>query len=530
MSGLNNQWYLKLISVGILSLTVGCGGGSGGNGSPDVDDDDDTPDVVTFTAKPETRDTVLGTVFVNADNITLYTFENDRNDSGGDGAGDSDCNNSCAVTWPPMLASSTAEAEEPFSIITRDSGERQWAFRGLPLYMFASDTQAGDVNGEGMGNVWFVARPDPLKLDISDDSAVGEILIGQFTQLGTNGSGEPSTDRLDRNGFSLYTFKNDRDDTSGDGVNDSDCNASCAEAWPPLFADAAATEFGNYTIIERDDGNLQWTYAGQPLYFYAGDSNAGDVNGDGLGGTWYLARPHTVSLEDNILKSATPTFATDGSGALDDSQTIKSGFALYVFDNDDTDESNCNGSCAVNWPPLYAFPGVTPKENFSIIERDDGSLQWAFKGQPLYYFAGDSSASDTNGDQAGGTWHLARTAPVQLFNDSELGDVFAARGNIEDVNASGNPAGTFTDRTGFTVYLFDEDGTDVSNCNNSCAVTWPPLYASESDVAGGDFSIFTREDGSLQWSYKGAPLYFYIDDSAPGQFNGIYGTWHEVTP
>ncbi|MCW8998146.1 MAG: hypothetical protein OQK04_05480, partial [Kangiellaceae bacterium] len=114
----------------LLSLVfVGCGGSSGsGSGGDGYDGGDGGGDnqPPTYALAPTVSQTSLGFIFVNADGMSLYTFENDRNDSDGDGNGDSDCNSGCATTWPPMLATSTAQASEPFSIITRDgSSDRQ---------------------------------------------------------------------------------------------------------------------------------------------------------------------------------------------------------------------------------------------------------------------------------------------------------------------------------------------------------------------------------------------------------------------
>lgn len=88
----------------------------------------------------------------------------------------------------------------------------------------------------------------------------------------------------DENGMSLYTFRND-----APGV--SNCNDSCADAWPPFAAGAAAADKGAWTVITRADGSQQWALNGQALYFWAGDAAPGDVTGDGVGGVWDLARP-----------------------------------------------------------------------------------------------------------------------------------------------------------------------------------------------------------------------------------------------
>jgi predicted lipoprotein with Yx(FWY)xxD motif len=489
-----------------------------------------------------TQATAIGLVLANDDGMTLYTFENDRNDTDSDGSGDSDCNDTCADVWPPVVADATDTATGPFGIITRDDGTTlQWTFKGLPLYHYASDAAAGDTNGEGLNNIWFVARPDPWTTADVDDTAQGTVFVGAGDLLGVDGSGAQSATRGDRDGFTLYTFENDRNDTDGDGNGDSDCNDTCAVNWPPLYAEAGATSWGDFTVIERDDSTNQWAFRGLPLYFFVGDTAAGETKGEGVGNLWYVARPDPFTTADSsigtVLAGATSVTSVDGAGAQTATRIDRDGFTLYTFDNDAAGDSNCNGGCAVNWPPLFADNGATATGNFTIITRDDGSRQWAFKDEPLYFYIGDTAAGDVNGDQVGDIWHAARPAPVQLFDGGSFGDIFAARGMIADVDGSGNRAATSSDKTGFTLYLFDDDATDEegdgagdSDCNDSCATIWPPLYAEDTDMAAGDFTIIDREDGSKQWAYKGAPLYFFQSDATAGDIQGVYGTWHEVTP
>ena len=88
----------------------------------------------------------------------------------------------------------------------------------------------------------------------------------------------------DANGMSLYTF-------TPDTATSSECNGSCSNSWPPLTADADSSETGAFTIITRDDGQMQWVHAGRPLYRWINDKVPGDTTGDGIGGNWHLARP-----------------------------------------------------------------------------------------------------------------------------------------------------------------------------------------------------------------------------------------------
>lgn len=88
------------------------------------------------------------------------------------------------------------------------------------------------------------------------------------------------------NGMSLYTFDKD---TAGSGK--SVCNGPCAVNWPPLLASGKDKPEGDYTLIQRDDGNQQWAYKGKPLYFWLKDQKPGDQTGQGFNGVWQLAKP-----------------------------------------------------------------------------------------------------------------------------------------------------------------------------------------------------------------------------------------------
>ncbi len=107
-------------------------------------------------------------------------------------------------------------------------------------------------------------------------------------------------------GFTLYVWDND---LSSAGSN---CNNSCAVSWPPLLVtDNIATGVGSLATIIRDDGSLQATYNGRPLYFFNGDNAAGDTNGHGAGGVWWQVDYGTsnimplfsqnTALEQNIV-------------------------------------------------------------------------------------------------------------------------------------------------------------------------------------------------------------------------------------
>ena len=95
--------------------------------------------------------------------------------------------------------------------------------------------------------------------------------------------------------------------------------------------------------------------------------------------------------------------------AADGTLTNAAGMTLYTFDKDSAGKSACNGPCAANWPPLMAAAGATGSGNWSIVTRDDGSKQWAYKGKPLDTWVKDQKPGDKTGDGvANNTWHTAK--------------------------------------------------------------------------------------------------------------------------
>ena len=97
------------------------------------------------------------------------------------------------------------------------------------------------------------------------------------------------------------------------------------------------------------------------------------------------------------------------------------GKALYVFLPDEGDTSQCNGECAINWPPLTgdvaAGDGVTGE--IGTITRDDGTTQVTLGGAPLYYFIGDEAAGDVNGQGLQDVWYLASAEGTPVGADDD---------------------------------------------------------------------------------------------------------------
>lgn len=123
----------SLFAAGLLALTLGaCAGSYGGSSTP---------------ARME------GSMLVGSNGMTLYTFDKDAA-----GSGKSICNGACAGNWPPLMAADRDSATGDWSIVMRDDGKRQWAYRGKPLYFWAKDQKPGDTTGDGFNQVWHVAK------------------------------------------------------------------------------------------------------------------------------------------------------------------------------------------------------------------------------------------------------------------------------------------------------------------------------------------------------------------------------------
>ena len=109
-----------------------------------------------------------------------------------------------------------------------------------------------------------------------------------------------------------------------------------------------------------------------------------------------------VAVLPTLALAQAPAKAMNGMLANND------GMTLYTFDKDAGGKSACNGACAGIWPPLKAAGDAKDSGDWTVVTRDDGSKQWAFKGKPLYTFAKDQKPGDVTGDGfLNGAWHLA---------------------------------------------------------------------------------------------------------------------------
>lgn len=89
----------------------------------------------------------------------------------------------------------------------------------------------------------------------------------------------------------------------------------------------------------------------------------------------------------------------------------------------------------------------------------------------------------------------------------------------------------YTDASGMTLYTFGKDTANKSNCYDGCAAKWPPLFATDSDMTIGEFSVISRDDGTKQWALAGQALYLWVKDTMKGDTTGhnVGNVWFAAT-
>ncbi len=103
-----------------------------------------------------------------------------------------------------------------------------------------------------------------------------------------------------------------------------------------------------------------------------------------------------------------PEGPVEGESVIGTVLTDADGKTLYTDAPDEPGKSNCTGFCAVFWPPAEAAEGSVPHEGFSLVPRENGSMQWAYEDQPLYGFREDIYPGNANGEGDDGVWFAAR--------------------------------------------------------------------------------------------------------------------------
>ncbi len=223
------------------------------------------------------------------------------------------------------------------------------------------------------------------------------------------------------------------------------------------------------------------------------------------------------------------TLQIGGNDTLGKFLTDGDGNTLYMLTKDPKGKSSCNGQCAASWPPVIPDGQPTLKDGvssalISTTLRADGSTQLTYNGWPLYHFEKDQKPGDTNGQAVNNVWWVVsgegnpiKPATVELTPTGKLGNILV-------------------DGSGMSLYLFTVEKPNTPNCYGKCEGFWPPLLTIGqptlgANVSAGAISTTVRKDGSVQVTYNGWPLYYFIKDKAPGDVlgQGVTNNWWVVS-
>ncbi len=399
---------IRWAAAAALSLALGLGGLAQAASAVDA-----RPAGVRVEATDE-----MGPVLADPQGRTLYTWVGDRK------AGESKCNAvrydhaigsgdvayylpepdsraTCQQIWPPFLAPAGAVASGAWTIIARADGTRQWALNGKPLYTFAHDDMPGAINGLGgaSGRLTSGRYPAWAPLEspggvVAANTAAGRVLMTDKGQV-------------------LYV-------SSGAVIAKASCGGDCLGAWKPLLAPAVAEPPRGWSITTTAGGARQWAFGGKALYTHAGDVRYGDLSGMDEAG-WrpvVLQKPLAPPAELSVQMTADGEVYADGRG-----------MTLYSWGcvDEAEDRALCDvpgasqtyrralcgvpATCIATWRPVVAAAAARPVgRTWSIVTVDPtgayqyaapgqtGGLRvWAYRGRPVYTFAGDQEPGDMNG-------------------------------------------------------------------------------------------------------------------------------------
>ncbi len=498
-------------------------------------------------------DPTLGKFLTDGNGKTLYALTKDAPDA-------SACNAACQANWPPLLTSGTPKAgpgvdASLIGTTTLAGGEKIVTYDHRPLYFKATDQKVGDKTGEAINNVWFVVSPAGAPISATG-AAVGTPTpaptASQPTPTPTPSAAavsstpapvtEPTIDVTNNstlgsiltadNGMTLYAY-------TADAADKSNCSAGCQKLWVPLLTNGtpglgtgvASMMIGNAKLA---NGSLVVTYNHMPLYFFAKDSAANMISGQGFDNVWFA-----VSPAGSMVGKVAEVSISLGTNSLLGSYLVgQGGQAVYAYSNDKADTSTCTGACAANWPPVITLgkPSLGAGVSSALIgtiKLANGSMMLTYNHKPLYYFIGDGKASDIRGQGIKGVWY------IQGADGNSITTLLPTPpANEPTINVASNATygQILTDGNGMTLYVNLKDYKGISSCDAICMQNWTPLFTLGHPNAGqGINNLYlgtaTTTYGMMVVTYYGRPLYLYKGDMNPGDVNGedMNISWYAIS-
>lgn len=273
-------------------------------------------------------------------------------------------------------------------------------------------TACGQDTPPAVGSQNVGASAEPGDLDTGAGAEASTIPAGGVGELAAVSDAELGKLVTDELGLTLYRFDQDTAEPPK-----SNCDGDCVETWPPvLVEDVTAGEGIDESLlgeVVRADGSKQLTVGGWPAYHYVKDVNAGDVKGQGVGGKWFALTPEGKKAQEI---AGQPGLSTREDAELGEIVVDGDGRTVYRFMNDEAwpePVSACTGACLEKWPVVAPVDindtKDIQKKNYMTFTRPDNEVgQQTINCWPIYTFAGDEAAGETNGQGVGGTWYAVR--------------------------------------------------------------------------------------------------------------------------
>jgi len=285
------------------------------------------------------------------------------------------------------------------------------------------------------------------------------------------------------------------------------------------------------TLIERHDHRKQWAYDGQVLY----TSNLDKFPGATIGGSRLLqsggdSPAYRIPVGPNPDIPGQFIVKQNNVGR---EVKLANGFSVYTFDGDGPNKSNCTGACAKQWEPVLAPEvGTLARKDWSVVQREVGVRQWAYRKKPIYTFVGDTVPGAQEGIDVPG-WHTVYTQmappPPKSFT------------------TQATPAGVvLADSKGHTIYIYNcgDDSMDQLACDHpdtpqeyrwavcgggdpiACAHNFPYVIATKAEAASenagwtimdidpstGHRAKAGQGDAIHVWAYRERPVFTFIRD------------------
>jgi predicted lipoprotein with Yx(FWY)xxD motif len=170
-------------------------------------------------------------------------------------------------------------------LVVLGGGYWYWSSNQMP-----AASEPADMNSQGDNGLGDASTPTGSTGTTASPTQDNGTTAGQTVALSINADATLGQFLVAANGKTVYTY-------DGDQAGVSNCNSSCADTWPPYTVSSAASIKGASNLtgtvgtITRDNGSIQVTYNGKPLYFYSKDTAAGKAAGQGSGGVWFIVKP-----------------------------------------------------------------------------------------------------------------------------------------------------------------------------------------------------------------------------------------------